>query len=458
MDERAPNWRYYALICLIGLVALIPLAINPGYFSHDEFQKADHVFRLGFWNYMVAYLSLEPGATFSTPVRPLSFAVQGVQALAMRDAPWLVHLSDIAMHLGASCLVMALAFRILADRSAALMAALLFAISPTAVFAVGWNAALMDRLYLLFTLVAALAAMRVVREPAWGFGYFVVFVASALAVVSKETAIVAPALVLVLVVLSVQALRSATFWGLLVCWAAPGAAVLLTRIPSLVTSFTADRVTHYRPSVLNVPLNALIYFGYPFLVSLPEAINWVFLEPWQIWLAAIAHAGLVIGIWYFYRWKVALIYLGAYFLFTVPIILLATPASHYLYGSGVALAVGVAALAAALWKRRLFIPLAVLLTGIGAMVVHSGANMASVYETGRCMKLTDATLQDVHRVLGYPGRLTVTVATGAPEHILLRLITGRDQIGTDRLVDVEIQPTSADAELLADCSVRLAHG
>lgn len=458
MGERAPNWRYHALICFVGLVALIPLLANPGYFNHDEFQRADHVFRLGFWDYMLAFVTLEPGASFATPVRPLSFAVQGVQALAMRDAPWLVHLSDIAMHLGASCLVMALAFRVLADRSAALMAGLFFAISPNAIFAVGWNAALMDRLYVVFTLIAALAAMRVVREPAWRIGYLVVLVASGLAVLSKETAIVAPALMLVLVILSVQSLRSPRFWGLLACWAAPGAAVLLTRIPSLVASFSTERVAHYQPSVLNVPRNALVYFGYPFLVPLQEALNWVFLAPWQIWLAAIAHAALVVGIWYFYRWRAALIYLGSYFLFTVPVILLPALGSHYLYGSGVALAVGVAALTVALLKRRLYIPFAVVLAGIGAMILHSGGSMATIYEIGRCMKATEATLQNVHEVLGYPEQLTVATAPGAPEHILRRLITGRDQVGTDRLVDVEIQPAPADAEFFADCSVGLAGG
>lgn len=456
MGNRAPTWRYHLLICVVGLVALIPLLANPGYFSHDEFQKADHVFRLGFWNYLFAYVSVEPGASFATPVRPLSFAVQGVQALAMRDAPWLVHLSDIAMHLGVSCLVMLLAFRVLADRSAALIAGLFFAISPNAIFAVGWNAALMDRLYVLFTLVAALAAMRVVREPTWRFGYLVVFVASGLAVLSKETAIVAPALVLVLVVLSVQWIRSPKFWALLACWAAPGAAVFLSRIPSLIGSFSAERVAHYQPSVLNVPNNALIYFGYPFLVTLQEALNWVFLAPWQIWLAAIAHAALVIGIWCFYRWKAALIYLGGYFLFTVPVILLPAPGSHYLYGSGVALAVGIAAVTIALWKRRLFIPLAVVLAGAGAMVIHSGMSMASFYEIGRCMKVTETTLQAVYEALGYPGQITVAPENGAPDHIIRRLTTGRDQVGTDGLVNVLVQPAPADAVFGADCSVSVA--
>jgi hypothetical protein len=85
-------------ILLLTIVGMLLLVANPGYYSHDELQKLDHVEMHGFMHYMSSYVVLTQGEGFGTPVRPLAFFVQGVLALVMKDYPVIVHLVDVLSH------------------------------------------------------------------------------------------------------------------------------------------------------------------------------------------------------------------------------------------------------------------------------------------------------------------------------------------------------------------------
>ena len=92
------NAKVFSIILAVTIVGMVLLVANPGYFSHDELQKYDHVIRYGFENYLQAYLPIHQTSAFGAPVRPVSFFIQGVLALFMERYPVLVHLSAVLIH------------------------------------------------------------------------------------------------------------------------------------------------------------------------------------------------------------------------------------------------------------------------------------------------------------------------------------------------------------------------
>ncbi|MGI9104076.1 MAG: tetratricopeptide repeat protein [Terriglobales bacterium] len=112
--------------------------------------------------------------------------------------PALWHLTTVLAHLGATALVFALALRLTADRRVAAIAALLFGLHPVHLEAVAWISGVTEPLLAMLLIPAFLCYLNW-REAAgartkWLAGSLVLY---ALALLSKETAVVLPALVFV---------------------------------------------------------------------------------------------------------------------------------------------------------------------------------------------------------------------------------------------------------------------
>jgi tetratricopeptide (TPR) repeat protein len=105
--------------------------------------------------------------------------------------PWW-HISSLLLHLAVTCLVYQLGVRLLKDRWTAALAALLFAFHPVHVESVSYVTASTDLLVALFVVTAFLAYSRF-RENDGSPGYLVVaLLAATLAMLSKETAVMLP--------------------------------------------------------------------------------------------------------------------------------------------------------------------------------------------------------------------------------------------------------------------------
>lgn len=418
------------IILIVGFALLVNglLIANPGYYSHDELQKLDHITRYGFGNYFNSYVTISQGDAFDTPVRPFSFLVQGVQAFAMENYPVLVHLLDAFTHAAVASLLYMLALQYGAEKSLGLKIAGVFAISPLATIATGWPAALMDRWYVLFGLLALVCADRYVRNNQSSRLIFWILIWSSMAMLSKETAIILPGMMVLIWWFEPASIKSKRFWLAMATWMAPIVMFLLYRLPALIASFGNPQVTAYKASVVNVPDGILIYVAYPFLFKLTEAGNWVFVEYFWIWCAFGLHLLLVIGIARLYGYKVSLMYCALYLLFVAPVLLIPMKAAHYLYGSSLVYSAAIATLLHQKWALR---PWCWLLgiAGFLIMVLHTIYLQNYVYSLGVCMNRAMTSTEALYLSKGRPQCVDFQAEPSAAEHVLHRINTGREQIG-----------------------------
>lgn len=215
------TWRDVGVLMAVAILGHVLVLANPGFFNHDEWQRLDEIERFGFWDYIARYSALHPGPDFGFPVRPLGFVQQGISALYMRTAPVIPHLIDVLLHAVAVLQVMVLGRMFGASPSRARWAALLFSISPLATTSVGWVGASFDRWYVVFVLTTLIVYLPLVRaESGQTWRWPALLASSAAAIVSKETAMALPGLLVLVVVWmrggSVSRLTSAgqpSVWG-----------------------------------------------------------------------------------------------------------------------------------------------------------------------------------------------------------------------------------------------------
>ena len=181
------------------------------------------------------------------------------------------------------------------DRNA--LAGILFVISPLTTMGAGWPAASFDQLYVLFLLLAAAAIPRVpadgmsIARAAW------MVLATTAALLAKETAIVAPGVVLLIAYLSWAANPMRFSWRpfamAFIAVLIPVVAYLAFRAPAIAASFAGHADPAYTPDSGNAVDNAWHFFAFPFRLKLVEMSAAVFRSPWQPLAATAAHLLLV---------------------------------------------------------------------------------------------------------------------------------------------------------------------
>lgn len=450
-DEDRKAW---VLLVLLALVSSLVLVANPGYFSHDEWEKYDYVVQHGWLQYFIDVAGLPRVTDFGHPVRPVSFFVQGLVAPLMNGLPVLVHLVDVLMHAMVAILLFELTARIGRSRQLAWVASLLFLVSPLAAFSVGWPAALMDRLYVLFGLTALLAAHSFVTRASGAGALVVVLLASALAMLSKETAVVLPATLASLVLFSVVPWRERRLWAALLVWCVPVALFMAYRLPALMNSLSGAVASPYAASFANIPEGVFVYALAPFLPTLLEANAWKGQPGYRLWLAGLMHASLLLVLWRAFSVRVALAYLAGYFLFLLPVLPLAMRGSQYLYASATVVAVALAALFTLRWQRLGIAIRLVPIVALVALILHTLVLQAFMYRTGECMSFAKASIESIYLSDGRPANIAITIAPGAPGYVLLRFTHDRQVIGAHFPVKMEAfvpgQPGSQDAPYVFD--------
>jgi hypothetical protein len=449
-------------IVLLVLASHALVLATPGFFSHDEWQKADIVEALGLEGYARQYGALRVGPDFGFPVRPLGFLEQGVAAQFMRSAPWVAHLFNVLNH--AAC---ALAFAWLLRRAGAgrrlvALAVLAFIAAPLTTLATGWVAASFDQLYVLFLLLAAGAWLPLGDTRRLGVRLALLALLTACALLSKETAVMALPGALLLAwwtgAWRDAALRRRAAIGVAIVGAVV-AAYLVFRAPAIAHSLAGRGASAYTPSPGNVPANALRYFAFPFLVNDTEMSRHVALRSAPMVLAVALHAALVAGLARACRVRAALAYLAAYFLFLVPVLPLPGRGAHYLYASALPFALALAVLAdrALAWPARApaappRLPARAAAAGLvvaaATLLAHSIRLQWYVYDTGRCQARFLAGAEALLRHAGTAGPLRIEVEPGAPSYVAKRAIFDRSgfrHAGQARLAFSDEEGTAAPA-------------
>lgn len=434
------------LILLVTVLGMLLLVANPGYYSHDELQKLDHVEKHGFLHYVSAYVVVIQGEGFGTPVRPISFFVQGLLALVMRDYPVIVHLVGVLTHGAVAVLVFFALLRFGLSRTVSLGSACIFALNPMTIIAVGWPAALMDRWYVLFGIGALMAAESHVRGRSGVAGLGLVFILTLAAILSKETAIMLPGLMILFVLLDGLELRRRRFWLAGAAMTLPVLAYLLYRLPAIVASFGSNGSGGgYSASTANIADGLVVYLAYPFLVTLTEAVNWVFVSPVLMGAAVAAHIAIIAVLWGVVGWRFAVGYLFLYLLFLMPVLLIPIKGAHYLYASSIFFSIAVTWMVVKSASR--FSPLRV----FGSLILflllaHTMVLQGFVYRLGSCMDTAMTGVEALHMTLGRPPILEMRAEPGARAHVLHRFSTGRNKVGDSYPVNMTV--LAQDAERL----------
>lgn len=441
-DEAvAAPWKTACWLAAVTLLAFLLVIANPGFYSHDEWQKADFVREHGWTAFARAYGVVAAGPEFGTPVRPIGFLQQGLSALWMTRAPVVPHLLDVVMH---ALAVVGLWFVLRAARIAevrARLAALVFALSPLAAMATAWVAASFDHWYVLFFLVAAFGWLRAMQRGGW-LPLAWITLGSAGAILSKETAMVLPGALLLLA--WVQWRRGEALpppsraAAMLACAAVPVLVYLAIRWPALQATL-ASGGGPYAPSPARMPGNALLYFAYPFVPGGVETITVRLLPRWQFLFGLGLHAGLLALLWRRVGGWWMLAYVAGYFVFLLPVLMLPITGAHYLYGPGIAFSLAWAAVLAPTGASRAgdlgrfrggAIVGAVVLAALGMRSVWI---QQAVYSEGRCQSEFIASYEPMAEAAVAAGarRLVLEAAPGARDYVATKALFGRPQFGPE---------------------------
>jgi hypothetical protein len=369
------------------LLALqLPLILNPGYFSHDELQwwsRAD----VASWGDLpwIAWLDLSP-----LQYRPLTFNLWLVLAHAFAATPWRMHLVFVALGtLNAWLLARVLTGARVPSR-VAYAGAIVFVLSPFVVYVHGWTATLADLLTLTFLLLAARVIQRATPTEtatatalrASGTALLV-----ALALLSKESAIVLPALLMLAACNqpSPRATRLAVAFS-----AAVVAAYLALRLPILVHSASADPAYAWSPR--NIAPRTLEYLLYPFTPPMFEIAPLLNASLARLVAAAICVVLLLYALaTRDARWPLA--WLAAVIVALAPVLVLPIAYDQYAY---LASAAGIA-IAAAAWPKLRRLPRAIVPILAAIVAVHGAAVMWRMVAAGIVERNLHADLLDAVR-------------------------------------------------------------
>jgi hypothetical protein len=329
--------RFFPLLLLI---LELPLILNPGYFAHDELvwlARAD----VPSWNALpwTQWLDLTP-----LLYRPLTSNLWLAFSYALQTSPHAMHFVFAAFAIANAWLLSrVLAARGIPEHTAAI-AAIVFALTPYAVYVAGWVATLGDLLTLAFGLLAARAIQRALDEPRHSIALADTIASAllvALALASKESAIVLPALLLL------AAPRATPHRRILIA-IAPSALVvalyLALRLPIL--SASAAVAPSYAWSLDHIPARFAEFLLYPFMPPLFEIAPTLSKGAPRLAAAAICVGALLVVLGKSDR-RAPVVWLLAYVAALAPVLVLATSYNQYGYlASAVAVAI-----AAASWPR-----------------------------------------------------------------------------------------------------------
>lgn len=359
-----PRFAWLLAVPIVVLLAQLPLALNPGYFSHDELQWAARAQAGG----GVSWLAFD-----AFQYRPLTFNLWLWLSRQLFAAPEIFHLVVVLLG-AANATLLALALRRFgASPRGALGGALVFALGPYAAYVHGWVGTLGDLLWVGCGLLGAWFGARPRALPAMAL---VALLLTAVALLAKEAALSLPALAAVAAWLDPARRRQ---------WLAALAGAALASLAYLALRHAAlaqvgPQDASYAWSLANAPLRWLEYQLYPPNLPVFEAHNtlgrgidartMVAALLWAALCGTLLRAG--------WRWAAAFVAGGIAAL--GPVLVLGMAANQYAYGFA-ALTAGVVALAWPALPRRgrwLAGVLALLLLVHGAGVVRQVRQVGEV--------------------------------------------------------------------------------
>lgn len=358
---------YAHLVLALAFLGQLPLALNPGYFSHDELQWAA-------WADVPAGQSL-PWVSWTGveayQYRPLTFNLWLLLSRLWFGQPPLFHAFCV---LWGSLNAMALASlgrRLGMAPLPAVLGALAFALGPYAVYVHGWVGTMADLIWLSCTLIVGLIVARTTR-PGVAFAAALLF--TGVGLLGKEAAITIPPLLAVAWWFDG---RKRTWFAATVGAGLAVVAYLALRYPALLQ--TPQQGAQYALSLAHPPLRWLEYQLFAQIPTLPETFTTLArgLDA-RVAVAGVLWLALCAAVWKSRPWLLGLFLIGgAAALFAV--LPLGRSWNHY----GYAFAAMTAMVVAAAWTSaprwgRVVIAIFALLN-----LAHGAALMLMFQQVGR---------------------------------------------------------------------------
>ncbi|MFH0752960.1 MAG: tetratricopeptide repeat protein [Candidatus Omnitrophota bacterium] len=183
-----------AIILAAFFVYFLTTFYNVTFFD-DQFLLT-YPWRLSHWGDF-AHLFLSPDMASNVFYRPLLNLSFYLNAALNQDSIWLYRVFNLLIHSFAGCLVFALLLRLRTRYRMALLLSLIFAVHPAIAEAVVWIPGRTDSLLTVFLLLSFLKLASWARPAGRSFDFFLSCCFLSAALLTKETAVVAPFVFLV---------------------------------------------------------------------------------------------------------------------------------------------------------------------------------------------------------------------------------------------------------------------
>ena len=394
--------RVSLIFLLAAMVLQWPVLLNVGYFSHDELQWLSFAQRP--WGELFDLVSFADIRQFQ--YRPLTFDLWLIVSRIFGESPVMMHVVRGGFGVAAGGLLALLIHWLGASKLQAIVGGLLFLLTPIAAYTNSWIGTYADALCLLFLLAIALSLTR--RAPlATTVNVLLAFTATTLALLSKESAVVFPALLMLGWVIRRER-------AVLVAAVASGVAVAIyIAFRADVILFPAVPSASYAWKITNVPARMVEYALFPFSLNRFETLwqpelplAWVAVGACLIVVGVVATLG--------WRWVAALV--AGFYVALGPVLILAFYASHYAYLAA-AFACGLLTLA---WQRISKFYRLLLIVPALLVAIHGAQMMRTMYRVGQVQSVLFAEL--VRILPSTTGMVAVRAANEKDNFIVDRLL------------------------------------
>ena len=385
-------------VCALACLLQLPLALNPGYYSHDELQWAVYAAD----GVQVPWLDV---STFQ--YRPLTFKLWMLLSRALFDTPMLFHAVLVVAGALNAALLFAVGRGFAVPARPAMAGALVFVLSPYAVYTHGWVGCIADVLWVGCALLLALCVQRTKRPLVAAFSAALF---TGLALLAKEAAFAIPPLLALAWWFDG---RKPKWLFAILASGAVAALYLGLRIDVLLNA--PREGSQYVLSAWHAPLRWLEYQLFAPIVPLQEAIT-TLQRRLPALIAGILWLGLFGALWQAGRRQVALFLLGG-IAALLPVLPLASAWNHYAYGFA---AIATMTVAAA-WPTASRIGRIAIGVFTVLVVLHGGAVMWRMQQVGRIQSVFSPALAEAARAHSDKAPVMLRIGTGIKPWIVQRL-------------------------------------
>lgn len=302
----------------------LPLALNTGYFSHDELQwlaraDTDSILQIP-WEHWSDFTAFQ--------YRPLTFNLWLLLSYFFGYKPILMHSAQAVLGIMNALLLRQVLINFGLQTRQASIGALAFLLTPFVIFTHSWIGTFADQLYLAWLLFALLWICNH-SEPAQNklqFYHTPVMVAAftSLALLSKEAAVIFPCLMLS----AAYRVRARALLPSFLASSIVVAIYLALRLNIILFAPRSPGV--YTWAISNIPARLVEYSVFPFVQNLHEIVSFPWWDKDQVAVATVAMVILLISIaGAGLRWLIALIVL--WIIALGPVLILSTGSNQYAY-------------------------------------------------------------------------------------------------------------------------------